>query len=358
MKKETITLSDGNSVQAIAPVIISASRSTDIPAFFAKWFIERIKAGYVVWVNPFNQQPLYVSFKNTRVIVFWTKNPKPLLPLLDELDKRGIHYYFQFTLNDYDAEKFEPNVPCVDRRVETFKALSERIGPDRVIWRFDPLIITPELNPNALLHKIRVVSEKLYGLTNRLVFSFVDVESYKKVQNNLIRTGIFTKDNVLSSEATKAQQQEIASGLQLLKNYWKRRNWDLTISTCAEDIDFSKYEITKNRCIDPEIMDKCFADDAALQQFLSQYRKPVQLDLFASCEAGDADHTGFDYKKFKDKGQREACGCVVSKDIGMYSTCSHNCVYCYANTSAETVAKNRKNFILMSESLIPFNVKS
>lgn len=358
MKKEIITLPDGKQVEAMAPVIVSASRSTDIPAFFAKWFIERIKAGYVVWVNPFNQKPSYVSFKNTRVIVFWTKNPKPLLPLLEELDKRGIHYYFQFTLNDYDAEKFEPNVPSLDKRIETFKALSERIGPDRVIWRFDPLIITPELTPNALLHKIRVVSEKLYGLTNKLVFSFIDVKSYRKVQNSLVRTGLYTKDNVLSAEATAEQQHEIAHGLQLLKNYWKRRNWDLSIATCSEDIDFTKYEITKNRCIDPEIMDKCFANDAVLQEFLSTYRKPVQLDLFSSLEQTSSSNSSFDYKKFKDKGQREACGCVVSKDIGMYNTCSHNCVYCYANTSAEAVAKNRRNFILMSESIIPFEVKN
>ncbi len=354
MQKESIILPDGNIVEAMAPVIVSASRSTDIPAFFAKWFIERIKAGYVVWVNPFNQQPIYVSFKNTRVIVFWTKNPKPLLHLLDELDKRGIHYYFQFTLNDYDKENFEPNVPSVDKRIETFKSISESVGAERVIWRFDPLIITPELTPNALLHKIRVVSEKLYGLTNKLVFSFIDIKNYRKVQNNLIRTGLFTKDNVLTAEATPEQQHEIASGLQLLKKYWKRRNWDLNIATCGEDIDFSKYEISHNRCIDPEIMDKCFPDDIALQEFLSKYRAPVQLELFSALEEDSSDKTGYDYKKFKDKGQREECGCVISKDIGMYNTCSHNCVYCYANTSAEAVAKNKKNFILMSESIISF----
>lgn len=357
MKKETINLPNGKTVEAMAPVIVSASRSTDIPAFFAKWFITRIKAGYVVWVNPFNQQPIYVSLKNTRVIVFWTKNPKPLLPLLDELDKRGIHYYFQFTLNDYDVEKFEPNVPSVDKRIETFKSLSEKVGADHVIWRFDPLIITPKLTPNALLHKIRVVSEKLYGLTNKLVFSFIDVKAYRKVQNNLIRTGLYTKDNVITAEATPEQQHEIASGLQLLKNYWKQRNWNLSIATCGEDIDFSKYEISHNRCIDPEIMNNCFADDVVLQDFLSKYKKPLQLDLFAASEAGEFEQPVFDYKKFKDKGQREECGCVVSKDIGMYNTCSHNCVYCYANTSAEAVAKNRNNFILMSESLIPFKMR-
>ena len=99
-----IVVASGDSVDAMAPVIVSASRSTDIPAFYSKWFFERLKKGYCVWFNPFNQKPSYVSFKNCRVIVFWTKNPKPILPYLHELDERGIHYYFQVTLNDYVKE--------------------------------------------------------------------------------------------------------------------------------------------------------------------------------------------------------------------------------------------------------------
>ena len=100
----------GERVEATAPVIISASRSTDIPAFYAKWFFNRLAKGYCVWYNPFNKKPMYISFKNTKAIVFWTKNPKPILPYLKELDARGIHYYFQVTLNDYVNEGFEPNV--------------------------------------------------------------------------------------------------------------------------------------------------------------------------------------------------------------------------------------------------------
>ena len=106
--KVSIHISNGEAISASAPIIISASRSTDIPAFYAEWFIKRLREGYVVWKNPFNQQPMYISFKNTKVIVFWTKNPKPLIPYLHELDEKGIHYYFQFTLNDYVAEGFEP----------------------------------------------------------------------------------------------------------------------------------------------------------------------------------------------------------------------------------------------------------
>ena len=144
-QKLTITTDSGATVEAQAPVIISASRSTDIPAFHAQWFIDRLKAGYVVWVNPFNRQPMVVSFKNTKVVVFWSKNPQPIIPYLKELDDRGIHYYFHFTLNDYEQEGFEPNVPPLRERIETFKSLSGRIGKEKVIWRFDPLIVTPTL---------------------------------------------------------------------------------------------------------------------------------------------------------------------------------------------------------------------
>lgn len=179
--KLPIITSSGETVEASTPVILSASRSTDVPAFYAQWFINRLRAGYCVWYNPFNQKPTYVSFQNCKVVVFWTKNPRPLIPLLHELDERGIHYYFQFTLNDYDNEGFEPNVPSVEQRVETFRQLSEQIGKERVIWRFDPLIVTPTLSPNDLLVKVWNLGNQLKGLTDKLVFSFIDILGYRKV---------------------------------------------------------------------------------------------------------------------------------------------------------------------------------
>lgn len=129
--KITIINKDGKEVEAVRPVIISASRSTDIPAFYAKWFINRLKAGYCVWYNPFNQQPMYISFQNTKVVVFWTKNPEPIIEYLPELDKRGIHYYFQVTLNDYEQEGFEPNIPPLHDRIAVFRNLSEKIGKEK-----------------------------------------------------------------------------------------------------------------------------------------------------------------------------------------------------------------------------------
>ena len=152
--KITIKTDSCESVEAVAPIIISASRSTDIPAFYAKWFLNRLEKGYCVWYNPFNRQKMYISFKRCKVVVFWTKNPKPIIPYLSELDKRGIHYYFQITLNDYEREGFEPNVPPLKERIETFKQLSKLIGKEKVIWRFDPLILTSELTSRKLLNRI------------------------------------------------------------------------------------------------------------------------------------------------------------------------------------------------------------
>ena len=163
--------------EEVAPVILSASRSTDIPAFYAKWFFDRLAEGYCVWTNPFNQQKMYVSFKQCKVIVFWTKNPKPILPYLHELDERGIHYYFQVTLNDYEQEGFEPNVPALEERIDTFHQLSGMIGHERVIWRFDPLICTSELTPRMLLTRMEKIGNRLKGYTDKLVFSFVDVKA-------------------------------------------------------------------------------------------------------------------------------------------------------------------------------------
>ena len=116
--KIIITTDNGEEVEATAPVIISASRSTDIPDFYAKWLFNRLEKGYCVWKNPFNQKPMYISFRNCKVIVFWTKNPEPIIKFLPELDKRGIHYYFQYTLNDYDKENFEPKVAAVEKRIK------------------------------------------------------------------------------------------------------------------------------------------------------------------------------------------------------------------------------------------------
>lgn len=324
-KKEKIALQNDLKVEAQAPIIISASRATDIPSFYSEWFINRWKAGYIKWINPFNNKPLYVSFKNTRCVVFWTKNPKPMFKYLDYLDKNIPNYYFQFSLNDYDKEKYEAKVPSVESRIRTFKELSQRLGSKRVVWRFDPLILTNEISVNELLSRIKKIGDELKDYTEKLVFSFVDISMYKKVQNNL------NKEHVPYIEWTPELMNEFASRL-----YEINKEWNLQLGTCSEEIELDKYSIAHNKCIDDDLMIDLFSKDTELMDFLGVEIK--QPDLFSDSEI-------IKTKKLKDKGQREDCGCIMSKDIGQYNTCPHECNYCYANTSKEIAKKNYRQYL-------------
>lgn len=320
-KKIDICLENGECVKAQAPIIISASRSTDIPAFYSDWFIKRLEAGFVKWTNPFNNAPLYVSFKKTRLIVFWSKNPKPILRHLDCLDGKNLNYYFQFSLNDYDDEGYEPAVPRLDQRIETFIELSKRIGKDQVIWRFDPLFLTEQVSVGKLLDKLKRVGDQVAPYTSRLIFSFADINRYKKVQRNL------AKGNIQAREFSADEMYEVAQGLHELN-----RQWGLRLGTCAEKIDLGEFEIEHARCIDDRLIEQCFSADRELMALIG--KEPEQMDFLQDSAQRKRK------KSIKDKGQREACGCIVSKDIGEYSTCPHLCVYCYANASADSVKKN------------------
>jgi len=325
-KKIEITTEQGEKVNAQAPVIVSASRSTDIPAFYSDWFIDRLKKGYLKWKNPFNGVPLYVAFENTRLIVFWSKNPKPMIKHLDYLNGRNINYYFQYTLNDYVHENLEAKVGSVDRRIETFIELSEKIGKEKVIWRFDPYILTESSGVDELLKRTEYIGDKLKGYTHKMVFSFADIKTYKKVQNNL------RKEAVPYMEFNERTMNELAAGLMELN-----KKWAFEIGTCAEKIDLDKYGIVHNKCIDDDLMIKLFPQDKKLMDFLGYKPAPAQLSMFAA-----EPQATYKVKKLKDKGQRELCGCIFSKDIGQYNTCPHECIYCYANTSIETAKKNYK----------------
>lgn len=339
----------GEKVNAQTPIIVSASRSTDIPAFYANWFINRIMKGHLVWYNPFNQQPLYVSFENCKVVVFWTKNPKPLIPYLKELDRIGIHYYFQYTLNDYEKELFEPKVPALEKRINIFKELSNLVGKEKVIWRFDPIIVTEQLTPREVLKRIWNIGNQIKGYTDKLVFSFIDINSYRKVQRNLVKeSNLFSKETIECSELKLEQMNIIADGLTKIREHWGKAGWNISLATCAEEITLEKYQIEHNRCIDGELMKQIFAEDKELIYFLNYGKLPENNTLFAD----EFDKIPLSAEKLKDKGQRKACGCMISKDIGMYNTCSHLCTYCYANTSKETVTKNSKLHKDYNESII------
>lgn len=324
------------SVDAIAPLIISASRSTDIPAFHAEWFMRRLEEGYVKWTNPFNQKPQYVSFQNTRAIVFWTKNPAPLLPFLSKLDDRRIPYYFQFTLNDYEAERLEPKVPSLEARIETFKKLAEVLGPQRVIWRFDPLILAAGLEPDDLIAKIVKIGDQLHKHTSKLIFSFADIASYAKVPKNLKAADISYRE--FAPDEMLAMGQKIGRLCQ---------EWGITPVTCGEEIDLTAYGVEKNKCIDDELLLDISRNDPALVDLFG-YSLNLQMDLFGETETPKR-------RDIKDAGQRKECGCVFSKDIGQYNTCMHLCVYCYANTSPATVKRNIENCGVDSESIVSGN---
>lgn len=323
MKDKIKIITDENiEVEAQAPIIISASRSTDIPTFYSEWFKNRWEKGYVKWINPFNQKPIFVSFKDTKVVVFWTKNPKPMMKkeYIFFLQKEVKNFYFQYTLNNYDIENFEEKVPSVKSRIETFKELSKLIGKEKVIWRYDPLILTDKIDVEELLNRIENIGNELYNYTEQLVFSFADIGVYKKVQNNLKAVNYI--------EFKKKTMEEFAYGLQQLNQKWK-----LKIATCSEKIDLENFDIHHNKCIDDELMIKLFSHEKKLMSFLGvEFEEP---NLFS-----DNQNINRKNYKLKDKGQRTECGCIKSKDIGQYNTCPHGCNYCYANTSKNVAYKN------------------
>lgn len=329
--KNRIKLDSGEIVEAQSPIIVSASRSTDIPAFYSDWFFNRLEKGYSAWINPFNGVKSYVSYSQTRFIVFWSKNPRPLIPHLSKLKDRNINCYIQFTLNDYVNEGLEKSVPSVDERIETFKQLVTLLGKGHVIWRFDPLIITDSITIDKLIEKIEYIGDRLVGFTQKLVFSFVDISLYKKVEANLRRAGIAYK------EWTPELMSEFALKLSDINN-----KWGYELATCGEKIDIEQYGIKHNKCVDDDLMIQIAPDDTELMDYLGVNIE--ECGLFGdvpedAIELADGRYA-IKKKNNKDKGQRAFCGCIASKDIGEYNTCAHQCEYCYANSSKEIALSN------------------
>ncbi|MDY6325978.1 MAG: DUF1848 domain-containing protein [Bacteroidales bacterium] len=316
--KDRIQRENGEWADAQSPVIVSASRSTDIPAFYADWFFHRLKVGYSAWTNPFNGVKSFVSYEKCRFIVFWSKNPKPLLGHLDELKERNIDCYIQYTLNDYEKEGLEKGVPPLEERIDTFKRLVDRLGKGRVVWRFDPLILTDSIGMEDLLQKVERIGDQLSGYTEKLVFSYADIALYKKVKANL------EKNHVNYAEWTTAQMEEFAQRLSELN-----QKWHYQLSTCGEKIDIEQYGIQHNKCIDDDLMIRFAHHDKTLMDFLGV---EVKESLFGTEIVKKKDN--------RDKSQRQFCGCIASKDVGEYNTCPHLCEYCYANASKEVAVRN------------------
>ncbi len=296
-------------------MIISASRRSDIPAFYAEWWMNRIRAGYCTVPNPFNRnQVSTVSLKpeDVDVIVFWTRNPRPLFPHLAELDARGYRYYFQYTISD-NPRAIDPKSPPVETAIKTLRELAGRIGPQRVIWRYDPIVLS-EATPPAWHSRVHArLAEALAGCTQRNVISVVDI--YKKAQKRLGRlrqAGITVE--ALPPDALPAAARDLL--LQLAET---ARVYGMEIVSCAEELDLRPYGIAPGKCVDDDYIARTFG------------LRP----------AGK-----------KDPSQREACGCVVSKDVGMYDSCLFGCQYCYATSSFEAAKRNHDAHDPLSPSLV------
>lgn len=273
-------------------MIISASRRTDIPAFYSEWFFGRLKEGYAEVKNPFNSALKKVSMKPEDVdcLVFWTKNPKPMLERLEEL--KEYEYYFQFTLNSYGKD-IEKNVPSKHGElIDTFKMLSEKAGKKRLVWRYDPILVTEKYTVEYHTEWFGKLSRKLKGAFDTCVISFID--SYAKTKKRFRENGI--------RELTEAEIFRIAEAFSAIaeENGFK-------INTCAESADLSRFGIGHSSCIDKKRIEAL---------------------------------TGKSLDTKKDKYQRKECGCCESTDIGAYNTCIHNCIYCYANGGWKTVENN------------------
>ena len=334
MAKDDITIKteNGELVTANAPIIVSASRSTDIPAFYADWFMHRLKVGYSIWTNPFNGVPSYVSYQNTKFIVFWSKNPRPLIEHLDTLKEMGIECYIQYTLNDYDDEQLEKGVPKVAHRIETFKKLVDKLGKGRVIWRFDPLILTDVISIDLLLQKIDKIGDQLQGYTEKLVFSFADIEGYIKVKKNLNTNGIKYRNFT--------EQEMLEFGQRLAK---LNEKWGYVLATCGEKVDLNQFGIEHNHCVDDRLIVRFGYKSQSLLTYLGA--EIWQPQIFEPTPPEDAillDNGDYAVISANNaaKGQRTFCGCMKSKDIGQYNTCPHMCEYCYANTSKEAALSN------------------
>ena len=280
-------------------MIISASRRTDIPAFYADWFINRIGEGYCTVPNPVNpKMTSWVSLNpdDVDVIVFWTRNAKPLIKKLPELDKRGFRYYFQYTILA-NPRILDPKSPPIQPSIETFKSLSDHLGPERVIWRYDPIVIANQCPSSFHLEKISYIASSLRGYTKRLMISMLDTYHHTEGRmRSLEKEGLCV--SLLDGERF---QSFIKSVVAIAKAN------GMEIFSCAEEGGLDRLGVASGKCIDDRLIEKVFK--------IAVTHK-------------------------KDPHQRPACGCMVSKDIGVYDTCLFNCVYCYATRNPESVRHN------------------
>lgn len=292
-------------------MLISASRRTDIPAFYAQWLSNRLKTGYCTVPNPFNRnQVSRVSLRPEDVdaIVFWTRNPLPLMRYLDEIDSLNYRYYFLYTIVS-NSRNLQPKSPTLEVAVATFRKLSERLGDARrVIWRYDPIVFSRAEPVDKHIAMFECLAGQLSGYTRRCIVSIVDI--YGKAAARMNAAGVTSEDctppaSVLHTLFTQIKSVASQNGMKVF--------------SCAEETDVTGCQIRPGKCIDDELI----------------------CELF-----------GIDVSHRKDSGQRPACGCVESRDIGMYDTCLYGCQYCYATRSFQLAHVNFSSHDPASPSLI------
>ena len=274
-------------------VILSVSRRTDIPNYYCDWFFNRIKEGYLYVRNPMNAHQISkinLSPEVVDCIVFWTKNPEPMLERLDEL--KDYVFYFQFTLTGYRGD-VEPHVPHKKARMlPVFRRLSEKIGKERVIWRYDPILFTERYSQGYHLKAFGQIAEALRGFTEQCVISFVDLYAKNRAGMKALHP-FFPEEWELLKFAGELARMAGENGMK--------------VATCAEALDLSSCGIGHHSCMDQALIERL---------------------------------TGCRIRGAKDKNQRKECGCMESVEVGTYNTCKNGCVYCYANGSPEAVARS------------------
>lgn len=278
-------------------MILSVSRRTDIPCYYSEWFLNRIREGFLYVRNPMNPHQVSKIALTPEVvdcIVFWTKNPLPMLDRLEEL--KDYMCYFQFTLTGYGKD-VEPNVPHKKEvMVPAFQRLAGLIGKERVVWRYDPILFTEKYTPEYHLKAFEQIAEALQGYTDTCVISFLDW--YAKIDKNLQTLGV--------QEKSEQEIQAFAGELRAIAG-----KYGLQVLSCAEKYDLKDCGIMPGHCIDRRLIERL---------------------------------TGSSLQVSKDKNQRPVCGCVESVEVGTYNTCLNGCKYCYANQSMDSVLKNAEAY--------------
>jgi hypothetical protein len=273
-------------------VIISASYRTDIPAFYGRWFMNRLGAGYCLAVNPYNHKAIRISLARGAVdgFVFWTKNLGPFAKFLPEIREKGYPFVVQYAINGYPRE-LERAVVDWDRSARIFVETARRFGPRVCVWRYDTIVIT-SLTPAAWhVERFERIAEKLSGATDEVIISFAQI--YAKTRRNMDEAAGefgFTWTDI-SDEAKCGLAEKLVKIAE---------RFGMKLSICAQ----KKYVVTGAQaasCVDARRLEEVGG---------------VKIDA-------------------KRKGNRPECGCFESRDIGDYDTCPHGCVYCYGVRNLE-----------------------